>query len=348
VNLTGSGYLASACIRIQEQTDAAEVRRAAMAFAAELSFDEVSAGNMGLVVTEAAKNILKHAGGGQVVLRSLERAGAAGIEMLALDKGPGIADPGRCFEDGYSTAGTCGTGLGAIARLATIHDVYSLRGQGTVLMAQVWKGGRSGDPAVPARRFCVGGVGVVMAGELECGDDWFFQELARGVRMTVADGLGHGENAAVAARAAIRTAREHLSESAPSLLQRIHSGLRSTRGAAVAVAEIDLAAQVVRFAGVGNIAAVLVSGSGATRHLVSLAGTAGHEVRKIVEFTYPWESGSFLLMHSDGLQTHWSFDSYPGLLQRHPSLIAGVLYRDHARGRDDVTVVVARETRAKS
>jgi serine phosphatase RsbU (regulator of sigma subunit) len=183
-----------------------------------------------------------------------------------------------------------------------------------------------------------------MAGEQECGDDWVFQEIGRGGRMTVADGLGHGENAAIAARAAIRTAREHVSEPAHSLLERIHGALRHTRGATVAVAEIDLAAQVVHFAGVGNIAAAVVTASGMMRRLVSLAGTAGHEVRKMVEFTCPWESGALLLMHSDGLQTHWSFDSYPGLLNRHPSLIAGVLYRDHARGRDDVTVVVARET----
>jgi anti-sigma regulatory factor (Ser/Thr protein kinase) len=335
--------LANACIGIQEQTDAAEVRRAAMAMASALSFDEVSAGNLGLVVTEAAKNILKHAGGGQVVLRSLECSGAAGIEMLALDKGPGIADPARCFEDGYSTAGTSGTGLGAIARLAARHDVYSLRGQGTVLMAQVWRGGRPGAPPAAVKRFCIGGVGVPMAGEQECGDDWVFQEFARSARMTVADGLGHGENAAIAARAAIRTAREHVSVPVHSLLERIHGALRPTRGATVAVAEIDLAAQVVRYVGVGNIAAALVTGTGMTRRLVSLAGTAGHEVRKIVEFTYPWESGALLLMHSDGLQTHWSFDSYPGLLSRHPSLIAGVLYRDYARGRDDVTVVAARE-----
>ena len=47
-------------------------------------------------------------------------------------------------------------------------------------------------------------------------------------------------------------------------------------------------------------------------------------------------------MHSDGLTTHWTLERLPGLAARHPSLIAGVLYRDFKRGRDDVTVVVAR------
>ena len=184
-----------------------------------------------------------------------------------------------------------------------------------------------------------------MPGEQECGDAWIFQERARSVRLTLADGLGHGVHAADAAQAALRTARERIQEPAPELLGRIHGALRATRGAAVAVAEIDPAAQVLRFAGVGNISAIVVPESGPPRRLVSHAGTAGQEVRKTQEFTYPWDFRSILLMHSDGLQTHWSFDSYPGLLDRHPSVIAGVLYRDHTRGRDDVSVVVAREVR---
>jgi len=83
------------------------------------------------------------------------------------------------------------------------------------------------------------------------------------------------------------------------------------------------------------------------RRMVSHAGTVGREAPKIREFAYSWDSGSLLMMHSDGLQTHWSFDDYPGLVERHPSVIAGVLYRDYARGRDDTTVVVAREARLK-
>jgi len=158
----------NACIRIQEKTDSAEARRTALELASRLLFDETSGGNVGLVVTEAAKNQLKHAGGGQIILRALEHGGAAGIEILALDKGPGIADPGRCFEDGYSTAGTSGTGLGAIARLSTLHEIYSRRGEGTALLAQVWKGGRTGGPPLHGPGFRVGGVSIAMAGEEEC------------------------------------------------------------------------------------------------------------------------------------------------------------------------------------
>jgi anti-sigma regulatory factor (Ser/Thr protein kinase) len=336
------------CITIHEQTDTAHVRRTALALAAGLGFDETLSGKLALVVTEAAKNLLKHAGGGQVILRTLESGAISGIEMLALDKGPGIANVTRCFEDGYSTTGTSGTGLGAIARLSHEIDIYTRPDQGTVLMAQVWN--RNGGSTRPASspRFRVGGVCIPVPGETQSGDDWLFQEDRRGCRITMADGLGHGVNAAAASQAAVRTAREQTQSSAPELLERIHGALRPTRGAAVAVAEMDDQAHIVHFAGVGNIGAALVSPSGPVRRLVSYAGTAGHHARKIQEFTYPWDCGSLLVMHSDGLVSHWSFDAYPGLMQRHPSVIAGVLYRDYVRGKDDVTVVVAQEARAET
>jgi anti-sigma regulatory factor (Ser/Thr protein kinase) len=336
------------CIPIHTSTDTAEVRRTALDLASQLAFDVTSAGNLGLVVTEAAKNLLKHAGGGHVILHTLRCNGSVGIEVLALDKGPGIADVNRCFQDGYSTAGTPGTGLGAIARLSSLHEIYSRRDHGTVLMAQIWNRAETGSPAVRQRRFSVGGVCVAMPGEQESGDNWVSRESANGLRITVADGLGHGPSAADASRAAIRIVHEQPHQPAAALLERIHQGLRATRGAAVAVADIDPSSNVLRYAGVGNITAIVVPASGPLRRLVSHAGTAGHEVRKLAEFTYPWDSRSVLLMHSDGLQTQWSLDSYPGLLERHPSVIAGLLYRDHVRGRDDVTVVVAKEERALS
>jgi hypothetical protein len=212
-------------------------------------------------------------------------------------------------------------------------------------MAQIWKRGHTGGPRVRPPRFRVGGFSIALAGETECGDSWLFQEGARVGRLIVADGLGHGLLAAEASQAAIRTALDQPEEPALALLERIHGALRSTRGAAVGIAEIDPSSRVLHFVGIGNISAAIVPPSGPVRHLMSHSGTAGHEVRKIAKFSSPWDSGSLLLMHSDGLQTHWSFDNYPGLLGRHPSLIAGVMFRDYARTRDDVTVVAAQEAR---
>jgi hypothetical protein len=121
----------------------------------------------------------------------------------------------------------------------------------------------------------------------------------------------------------------------------IHAGLRGTRGAAVAVAEVALKTRGVRYAGVGNISGLILSG-GTAHNLVSHNGTAGVEARKIQEFSYPWPEDGLLVLHSDGLATHWSLADYPGLAQKDPALIAGVLFRDHQRLRDDSTVVVAK------
>jgi hypothetical protein len=120
----------------------------------------------------------------------------------------------------------------------------------------------------------------------------------------------------------------------------MHAAIGGTRGAAVAVAQLDPAASTLTFAGVGNIAGTLLAPGGASRGLFSHNGTVGHQVRKVQPFEYPWSPGGVLVLHSDGLQTRWSLGAYPGLIRRHPAVIAGVLHRDFLRGRDDATVLV--------
>jgi hypothetical protein len=109
----------------------------------------------------------------------------------------------------------------------------------------------------------------------------------------------------------------------------------------VAVARIDEAARTVRYVGVGNICGVLVTAAGA-RHMVSHNGTAGHIAPRIREFTYDFTGNPLVILHSDGLTGRWDLAAYPGLASQHPSLIAGVLLRDHRRARDDASVVAMR------
>jgi hypothetical protein len=183
---------------------------------------------------------------------------------------------------------------------------------------------------------------VPFPGETVSGDGWLEKKGERGRMIMVVDGLGHGQfahDAAVAACKAFRTAHGSVRDT----LNTIHDALRGTRGAAVAVAELDLQAGLVRFAGVGNISATIVDPS-ARRSAVSVYGIAGHQMREVREYTYPWTSESTMIMHSDGLTTRWDLDAYPGLLGRDAVLIAGVLWKDHRRQSDDSTVVVARAT----
>lgn len=323
---------------IDEASQVASARRRAEGMARALGFDSGAIGKAALIVTEMATNVLKHAGSGQLLLRPLEGL-PGGLEMLSLDKGPGMANIAACLHDGYSSAGSPGTGLGAIRRLSEIFEIYTIPGGGTVLLGQLWPA----PPKFPPGSLLVGSVSVPKPGEEVCGDNWWVEEHPRQSVILVVDGLGHGLRAEQASLEAVNAFRKHPGLSPTDLLIMLNATLRATRGAAVAVAEVNLAKQVVRFAGIGNIAATVYS-AGDVRRMVSYPGTVGHEMRKVQEFSYPWMDGSILVLHTDGLSTRWNLDTYPGLRQRHPSVIAGMLYRDYVRGNDDVTVVVAKQS----
>jgi anti-sigma regulatory factor (Ser/Thr protein kinase) len=328
-----------AAIKVTEPSQVGAARREAARLAAPLDFSDAELGRIALVTTELATNLVRHAaGGGEMVIGRFADPARAGLQILALDRGPGMADIRSCLTDGYSTGGTAGTGLGAVTRSADLWDIHSLPGIGTGILARInarAESGRGGEPAA-----IWGGVAVPAPGETLCGDAWsFIAEPA--LRLVVADGLGHGELAARAAAAVLEAARSAGRAPLPGLLRRMHEAAAPTRGAAAAVAEIDLAAATVRFAGIGNIGGTII-GTGRLRRTVSHNGTLGHAFHRTQVFDYPFGPGDLLVMASDGLVSSWTLDRHRGLAARHPALIAGILYRDFRRGRDDSTVVVVR------
>jgi anti-sigma regulatory factor (Ser/Thr protein kinase) len=324
-----------ALINVDDRSQVGEGRRAAADLTRALAFGATAAGNVALAVTEAATNMLKHAQRGKLVLRCLERAGVGGLEILALDRGPGIADIALSLRDGHSTAGSMGMGLGALRRISDSMDVYTQPGKGTAVRLEFW----AGSLPAPVRAPQIGAVCLPKPGEAVCGDAWALAADGEDCSLLVVDGLGHGSDAARAARTGTEVLAKHPAVAPSELLRRAHLALASTRGGAGAVARFSaLHAQGV-FAGVGNIAARVESAT-SRRQLVSHNGTLGHTLRKLQEFTFDFPSDAVLILYSDGLAGHWTLAEYPGLMAKHSGLIAGVLYRDHDRGRDDVTVVV--------
>ena len=329
---------------IGEPSEIAAARRAGNELARHIGFDDVRTGQLAIVISEAATNMVKHARRGEILLRKVLRGGTSGIEVLAIDNGPGMANLRQHMQDGHSTTGTYGVGLGSIRRLSQEFDLYTAPGKGTLLMMVVW--GPHASSAIPASpNWQIGAVCLPLASEQVSGDAWNVVCEGHELSLMVADGLGHGPLAARASELACAL----LEESTPGLsplpapfIELAHGALRGTRGAAMAVAHIDSARRELRFAGVGNIAACAFDAH-QRRHLLSHNGIVGSNLRKVQEFRYPWQPGTTLIMHSDGLHTRWDLEQYPGLAQCHPSLIAAALYRDFARGRDDITVVVLRE-----
>jgi anti-sigma regulatory factor (Ser/Thr protein kinase) len=336
VNLTDP---ASTVVPLDDRSRVGEARRVASSLAAEAGLGEAIRSDVGIVATELATNVLRHAERGALVMRRLEGAGG-GIELLSLDAGPGMRDPAECMADGYSSVpGSMGTGLGAIRRLAHGFDLYSIPGRGTAVVTRFWA---RRDPVAIHGAGMLAGLAVAVAGETECGDSWAAHTGSAGTTVLLVDGLGHGPLAATAAATAVEIFQAHPSAAPAELVTLMHAGMRSTRGAAAAVASTGPAAgDGVRYAGVGNVSAVLARMQD-SRSLMSHNGTVGLQARKIQELSYPWPPEAVLVMHSDGLQSHWRLDQYPGLVQRDAALIAGVLYRDFQRGRDDVSVVVQR------
>ncbi|WP_267427729.1 ATP-binding SpoIIE family protein phosphatase [Methylobacterium sp. GC_Met_2] len=332
-------------VTVTEASQVAEARRRATGVAQDLGFDQIADGRVAIVATELATNLVKYATGGEMLIGTFEDETGAGVEILALDRGPGVADIAGALRDGHSTGGSPGTGLGAVRRQSQTFDIATWPGRGLVVLARIAgtvpKASNIGPSPVPRW----GAVGVPLRGETVNGDAHCIRTHGDGWTVLVVDGLGHGPQAAQASEAAVRAFRNHELEQPADIIAAVHAGLGHTRGAAVSVARYEPGGGTLVFAGIGNVAGAVVTG-GETKRLVSLPGTAGLVARRIQAFDQPFTPRSLLVMCSDGIGTNWSLDPYPGLVEAHPTLIAAVLYRDFARGRDDATVMIVRDFQA--
>lgn len=324
-------------MEVADESQVGEVRRCVGEWCHRLGHDETACGKGSIITTELARNLVRHGGGGEIIIREAAEFDPPGLELLALDRGRGMANVAECMRDGYSTGGTAGSGLGAVKRMADLFEVHSLPDRGTAVWARFGSAG-----SVPPALFDIGGVSVALAGEEICGDAWEAIGTRDSLRLIVADGLGHGPFAGQAAREALAVFRGNPPVSLTETLERAHLALTKTRGAAAALVEIQPSAAKVTTAAVGNIA-MRIQFATSIKSLVSDNGTLGASMRRVQQFSYPWAADALLIMHSDGLGTQWNLDQYPGLARRHPSLIAGVLYRDYRRDRDDATVIVVRQ-----
>lgn len=322
------------CLPVTDSSHVGEVRRTATRLAQAAGLSESKRSDAAIVATELATNLNRHATHGRVYLQALSSPSGTSLELIAVDEGPGIRDLHRCLQDGYSSGGTSGTGFGAVRRLSAEFDAFSTVGRGTVVVARI-----SAGPSSSAPTYALGALSVPAPREHVCGDSWSIVERGSQLAVMVADGLGHGPLAAEAAARAASVFQAQPFVEPTIFYGEAHRALAGSRGAAVARAVLDPTGRV-EYSGVGNIAASLIGVQG-SRGLPSQNGTVGAEMRRqIAANYYDWPERGVLLMHSDGIVGRWSFDPYPGLLIRHPAVIAAIVCRDFLRGRDDATVVV--------
>jgi anti-sigma regulatory factor (Ser/Thr protein kinase) len=325
-------------IPVADVSQIGEARRIVARLSSKAAIHPTAQGKLAIIVTELATNLVRHARQGTLLYQELTLQTGPAIEIIAIDSGPGITDVHQAMSDGFSTAGTAGNGLGAVKRLSDEFDIFSQPRGGTVIVSRVFNA--AAEPG-PRSVLSWGAISIAAPNETACGDSWCLSTGDGQLSLMVADGLGHGPDASVAAEAAVSVFIEAPRILPDLFLQKAHRSLSGTRGAAVAMACVMLTDGLLKFSGVGNISGTLSAGT-TRKGLCSHNGTVGVQLRKVQRFDYEFRSRDLLILHTDGLQTRWSLDDYPDLAERHPAIIAAVLYRDFERGRDDLTVVVVR------
>jgi anti-sigma regulatory factor (Ser/Thr protein kinase) len=326
-------------VRADNSSAVGTVRRMATELAENSGFDGERTGQLAIAVTEAVSNLVKHAVEAVVMVRS-QPVDPAVVELIAIDKGPGMPDVARALRDGYSTSGTLGIGMGAMARIASWYDVHSVPGKGTVLVMHF----AATDAPLSAPH--AGGLSRPIGEEMVCGDS--FAIVATGDRaapettVLLCDGLGHGELAAQASRTAVELFRRAAGDEPLATLERLHRGLGHTRGGALAVARIR--ATTVSYAGLGNISGWIATAEG-RQGMISVPGIAGHQARQLRQFDVELPEHSTVVLHSDGLTERWHPSAVPGLFARSPTVIAAALLREAGSRRDDACVVTVRPRR---
>lgn len=329
-------------IDIAGDNRAAEVRRVIAGLARLHGLGEVHTGRALLVGTELTTNLMKYGRRGNVAVSWFEEGDgdrtSDGIQIVAVDSGPGIADFERSAQDGYSTSGSLGLGLGVLRRNADTFELHSVAGKGSAFLTRVY---RTRQARPPVRGLlATGSREAPKPGQDISGDAWTMIRKDRWHRFCIVDGLGHGPLAATAASCAIRLVeRSSQNDSPGQLLAQAHQQLKATRGAVMAIVDVDTANGLLTFAGVGNTIGLIFT-EGQAQHLMPMEGIVGYNMRPAREHQYAFAPSAVLILATDGLSARLQLAA--DLMNKQPALIAGVLFRDHVRQNDDATVVVAR------
>jgi hypothetical protein len=263
-----------------------------------------------------------------------------GIEILSLDNAPGMNNPLRMLEDGVSTVGTFGQGLGAIKRLSDEFDIYSEVGKGTIVLSRFYRKGfkKTADNKCPEFNAIV----VPLKGEKESGDGWSIKHRRGSCIILALDGLGHGPDAQAATQKAINIFQGCDEELPNEILKKIHSEISKTRGAVGSVASIDTRNGKMMYCGLGNISGRIISKL-ESKSLISYSGILGYNMPNTFHnHTFDWNENSLLILHSDGIKTKWDFLRYTDWQKYDTALIAASIYKDNVRRTDDAMVIAGR------
>jgi anti-sigma regulatory factor (Ser/Thr protein kinase) len=323
---------------IQDPSKCSAVKKTIRLLAESIGFVPKKLAQIDIVVSEILTNLIKHSTSGrEILVKHFIRDGEAGLEIICIDDGPGIADVPKMMVDGVSTTKTLGHGLGAIKRLSDTFEIYSTKGWGTILLVRFYKNEHKPHGSVPAVK--IGSIMVPYPGESLCGDGWVYKLSENNLKVLMVDGLGHGAEAYLAAQQAIEFFNQSDEDSPALMLKEIHKNIRQTRGAVGAMINIDLKQSKLQFCGIGNISGRLVNFVN-SRVFMSYNGIMGHNIPNRVFDRELEISNGLIILCSDGIKERWDLKMHPLLSKYDISITAAVIYKENNRKTDDVSALV--------
>ena len=298
------------------------------------------AAEVDIVVSELTSNLVKYASEGEMLYRVQEDSGNV-LEIYCMDRGAGIRNVARFMNDGVSTGGSLGQGLGAIKRLSNDFQIYSMPSWGTVQYVRMEPHAASG---LAQDRFDLDYevIATPYPGESDCGDGFSVKKTESGFQILVADGLGHGSHAQDAAQRATQAFQECTDSEPEALLRAMHEAAKKSRGLVATVAVADFSEARWTICGVGNISTRIYTGLQAKTY-TPYNGILGHNVPRTMSSTVaPLERHQVLVMHSDGLRTRWNLNELLSIMKHSPGIIASSIYKESLRGTDDALILVGK------
>ena len=331
--------VSSDIVPVSHESDTGASRRAARRMADTAGFDSIAAEEVVLSASELASNLVKHAGGGTLTFSIVSSSERTGVMIESNDSGPGIRDVNQVLQDGFSSAGSLGNGLGAVNRLMDELDIKSGRETGTHIVCKKWV--RAHAPYSGLCPYDIGSISRPRFLEAENGDAFIVKHGGNATLVGVIDGLGHGSKAHEASEAARDYVERHFDLPLDKIFQGTDRACRGTRGVVMALARFDWNADRIVTASVGNIDAKIYPVSRANCFEIRRGILGLNAPRPLVKES-AWDADHILALYSDGLKQHWSWQDYPELPKKSAAEMAQALLRALGRDDDDTTVVVVR------
>jgi anti-sigma regulatory factor (Ser/Thr protein kinase) len=329
--------------RIEDRSYLSFIKREIHNAITHAGFTTMRAGEIDIIVSELASNLIKHAQGGELVYRlNDEQDNNKSFEIFCIDDGPGTNDIARMVKDGASSANTLGQGLGSISRLSDVFQIYSLLNWGTIVYSKSYLIRPSTRIYRGNNQFNCSMLQICMPGEKVCGDGFSVKKKHYETQFFLGDGLGHGINAWEAVQKAIEVFKMCDADDPVEILQFIHHRVKKTRGLVATIAILDHKKHQWKICGVGNIVTRLYHGL-ESRNYMPHNGIVGLNIPyRMTATEVKEEEYQNIIMCSDGIRSRWELTKYPSILKYDPAILAAAIFKDSGRRNDDMSIMVAK------